>query len=283
MNKKINPNLADASELVELPGIGLKLAERILEARPYLSLDDLQRVQGIGPSNLAQWRDAMTLDSDPDDTDSPDLDLEEKQVEMVVFKKPEDEEPSIMDEVTNNSPEMVEMPVEETESKTISEADQPKKEFKENFTREQVLLIVGGSSLLAFILAVALMLGLLTGLNQGSLRFASPADVNALSLSLDSTNSRLTTQESDLQALRTRVDTLETLDERMTVVEENIVTLTDEINVLTQDVDTLKEEVAVLNTGVEELQTQTAFFTSFFESLRNMFNEFFPAPGGGNE
>lgn len=283
MEKKINPNLADASELVELPGIGPKLAERIIGDRPYSTIDDLQRVQGIGPSNLAQWQDILTLNAEPGEPEIPEIVPEVKQAEMLVSTMPEDVEQSIVDEVTSSITDIVEEPVEDIEIETIPQQDRSEKESKENFTREQVLLIAGGSSLLAFILAVALLLGLLTGLNQGRLRFASPADVNALSLSMDSISSRLTSQESDLETLRSRVDTLETLDERMTVAEDNIVTLTDNINVLTTDVDTLKEGVAILNSDVEELQTQTAFFTSFFETLRDLFTEFFPAQGGGDE
>jgi competence ComEA-like helix-hairpin-helix protein len=51
-------NSAPASELSLLPGIGYELANRLVEYRetngPYQSLDDLNRVRGIGPKTLAQ-------------------------------------------------------------------------------------------------------------------------------------------------------------------------------------------------------------------------------------
>jgi competence protein ComEA len=48
----INPNTATAEELESLPGIGKKLAERIIEARttkPLTSIDDLLAIKGITP------------------------------------------------------------------------------------------------------------------------------------------------------------------------------------------------------------------------------------------
>ena len=46
---QININTASAEKLEELVGIGPVLAGRIIEARPFSSLDDLMRVKGIGP------------------------------------------------------------------------------------------------------------------------------------------------------------------------------------------------------------------------------------------
>ena len=44
----INLNTATIEELVMLPGIGTDLANRVVEARPYTSLDELMKVKGIG-------------------------------------------------------------------------------------------------------------------------------------------------------------------------------------------------------------------------------------------
>ena len=46
----VNVNTASVSVLEKLPGIGESLAEAIVEARPFSSLKDLERVSGIGPS-----------------------------------------------------------------------------------------------------------------------------------------------------------------------------------------------------------------------------------------
>jgi DNA uptake protein ComE-like DNA-binding protein len=51
----IDPNTATAGELESLPGIGKKLAERILEARattPIRSINDLLAIKGLTPKLL---------------------------------------------------------------------------------------------------------------------------------------------------------------------------------------------------------------------------------------
>lgn len=57
---EVDINSAPWPELVQLPDIGETLARRIVESReqdgPYTSLDDLQRVRGIGPRTVAKLR-----------------------------------------------------------------------------------------------------------------------------------------------------------------------------------------------------------------------------------
>jgi len=48
LQSKLNVNTASLSELQNIPGIGLVVAQRIIEARHFKSADDLQRVKGIG-------------------------------------------------------------------------------------------------------------------------------------------------------------------------------------------------------------------------------------------
>lgn len=49
----ININTATLEQLVELPKVGPKLAQRIMEHRPYQSLKDLDQVKGIGEKMLS--------------------------------------------------------------------------------------------------------------------------------------------------------------------------------------------------------------------------------------
>lgn len=57
---QVDINQADWPELVQLPGVGETIAQRIVESRdadgPFLDHEDLQRVRGIGPKTLDQLR-----------------------------------------------------------------------------------------------------------------------------------------------------------------------------------------------------------------------------------
>jgi len=50
--EKLNPNTAARDELMKLPGIGEVTANRIIEARPFAKLEDLDAVDGIGKQTL---------------------------------------------------------------------------------------------------------------------------------------------------------------------------------------------------------------------------------------
>ncbi|MGQ7263299.1 ComEA family DNA-binding protein [Vreelandella sp. V005] len=62
----INVNTADAELLAELPGIGPSRAEAIIEEREtngaFDSVEDLERVSGIGPATIDRMQDQVTFE-----------------------------------------------------------------------------------------------------------------------------------------------------------------------------------------------------------------------------
>jgi len=63
----LDPNDASARALAFVPGLSRRLGAAVVEEREargaYLSVDDLLRVDGIGPKRLAQARSALRVDS----------------------------------------------------------------------------------------------------------------------------------------------------------------------------------------------------------------------------
>jgi competence protein ComEA len=57
----IDLNKASKEDLVSLPGIGPVLAERIIAARPFHSVDDLSKVSGIGPKKFEDLRQLVIV------------------------------------------------------------------------------------------------------------------------------------------------------------------------------------------------------------------------------
>ena len=62
---KINLNTATAQQLAELPGVGAKLAARIVEYRQkaggFKSAQELMNVQGVGEKNFARIQPHLTV------------------------------------------------------------------------------------------------------------------------------------------------------------------------------------------------------------------------------
>ena len=61
----VRVNTADVQELMRLPGVGEKTAAAIVSERqkngPFSSVDDLERVSGIGPAKIEGFRDLVEI------------------------------------------------------------------------------------------------------------------------------------------------------------------------------------------------------------------------------
>jgi len=59
--KKINLNTGSIAELDTLPGVGAATAQKIIDARPYAQVQDLQNVAGIGDVTFDKLKDLVEI------------------------------------------------------------------------------------------------------------------------------------------------------------------------------------------------------------------------------
>ena len=59
--QKIDLNSAPRDVIMQLPGIGETIANRIIEGRPYQSVDSVTEVNGIGTKKLQRIRPFLKL------------------------------------------------------------------------------------------------------------------------------------------------------------------------------------------------------------------------------
>jgi competence ComEA-like helix-hairpin-helix protein len=61
----VNLNSASLDELQSLPGVGATLAQRLVEARPFTSVEEVARVKGFSATMIEKWRELVTLEKAP--------------------------------------------------------------------------------------------------------------------------------------------------------------------------------------------------------------------------
>jgi competence protein ComEA len=62
---KVNLNAAGSAALEELPGIGPATAKAIIEGRPWQSVDELEKIRGLGKNRIVALRDLVTFGDQP--------------------------------------------------------------------------------------------------------------------------------------------------------------------------------------------------------------------------
>lgn len=311
--QRIDPNTAEPEALAKTPGIGPVLAERIVAARPFESVEDLQRVSGIGPSFLENLRPYLDLPgqkevagpADSQEEGTPEIKAETREGVELAGPEPTARETITAPEEESSLPEALVMPEEERlipeeeseleEVTAVPEEDRAEPEKEADLpeaapisadrpsavTRNQAFLMAFGSGIVALFLALGITLGLLAGINGGRLRYASPAQVEALRTQAGSLQARAETIEQDVSGLRSRVDNLEALSGRVDTVEEGIEALQAEINTTAGEVADLSGQVDGVVGEVETLQAESARFSGFLEGLRDLMGSLFASEEGG--
>jgi len=273
-------NNGSQEELMTLPGIGTVLANRLIEARPFASLENVQRVNGISASMLERIVDT----AEEPDADMPVPAPDEPDPELPA--KEETPEESSSEDIREQGEEikpglsgMGKGAKNQVQAAHQSEETLPKK-FEEASKSHGLLWTILISSAITALVTILLTLAVLGGIN-GSLKFATSAQVQTMQREAGQLSTQIDTFQGDLDGLRGRVDILEGLGDRTAALETAQEQLAADQETLSQQVTDLQTEIAALNEKVTSQEEQTQRFETFFKDLQTSLFKLF-TPQGGN-
>jgi chromosome segregation ATPase len=143
-------------------------------------------------------------------------------------------------------------------------------------TRSQAALMSTGSCLGALILSLLLSLGILASLNNGQLQYTLPSQFNALERRVSGLEAEVDALSDEISGLRTRLNNLEALGNRVDELEKADQQLRADIDSASEQVSGMTKEINEAKSSIEQIQTQVAAFKAFINGLRDLLLESFP-------
>ena len=119
-----------------------------------------------------------------------------------------------------------------------TEKQPEKKPSEELITRSQLIWSLLGTAIFSILLTVLITLGILSATN-GGLRYATVTEANRLENQITLLNDLTTTMQTDIQGIRTRLDALETVAGRVSILEDRA--------------DTMEEDIGIIQTSIKEI------------------------------
>lgn len=278
-------NYGSQDELIALPGIGPALANRLISARPFNSLEMAQTVNGISANLLKRIADvALEPEADPSDpaSDKPDPELragDEAPAEsrLTDIKERIEEGGRGIKQGLSGLGEAVK---KQGQAARQTVENLPHK-FEEASKSHGSLWMILISSTITALVTILLTLAVLGGIN-GSLKFATSAQVQTMQREASQLSALTDTFQQDLDGLRGRVDMLEDMGDRTVALETAQQQLATDQETTSQQVTALQTEIVALNEKVALQEEQTQRFETFLKDLQTILIKLF-APQGGDQ
>lgn len=275
-------NQATRDELIALPRIGPALADRIIAARPFTSLEDCAaRVNGISEKSL------QALLEEPDQALAAETPaVLETTAEAETAAPPVTEAPeSTSDPEPPALPSPDEIPLEQRFEEArarfeqeLQEQTQQARERIEALTaelnRRAGKTVTWGTLIWTNLLTLAV--GLLLAL--AILSIFNARIENRLATLAAAQTAQVETLQTDLVALQSRVDALETIGERTAALENAQQEMVQSVAAVQENMAQLQQDLASLEETVTEQAQETARFSDFLKQLQALLNQIFPAP-----
>jgi septal ring factor EnvC (AmiA/AmiB activator) len=126
------------------------------------------------------------------------------------------------------------------------------------------------------VLATALTLSIIAATNGGRLQFADPARVDNVQSQINIQRTDLTTQGDDIDGLRTRIDNLETVPNRVAEIETDVIALQSSTDANATDIVVISETLTIVQDEITVLEEDSAKSLDIFATLRDLLVELFP-------
>lgn len=236
----VNPNTASVEALIQLPGVGEVLAQRIVESRPYAHAEEMLRVPGLGDATLARLRAYLTFEDEI---------------------KPVLEAPG----------------VKEVESETARRLSRRKPiREKATYSREATLWLIVGAGVVSIALSVLLSLSILAGINR-TLNYGRYATVRQLSSDLAEIRVEITDISSRIDVIGRRVGVVEGLSGRVKGIENDFSALREEVRGSLDQMNSIQGRMDGLMQEMQFLSERIGVFDAFLNALRELLVRGLPA------
>lgn len=272
-------NNASRDELTVLPGIGPVLADRLVEARPYDSLEAVQTVKGISARFLERLIDTPESQPDPEPVpevpavdESPGAPPTEDLEEALAEKEPAAR--AAISERTSGTDETINKQVQADRQAVETLPEKPEQASRSRGSLWTILV----SSAVTALVAILLTLAVLGGIN-GSLKFATSSQYETVQREYAQLTTQLNTVQEDLVGLRGRVDTLEGLGERTVALEKAQQQLSADLESISQQASAIQAEATALNEKVTQQEERTQRFETFLRDLQTSLGNLFASQG----
>lgn len=272
---EIDINHVAVEDLAHVPGVGQELASRIVQARPFSSLDDLRRVRGIGAQSLDKMRPFLTCTAASEEPAQAPAEQEPPAPAEAVSTGVGAEIAAAVEKAAPveagqvKAPQAQPAPPGRSAPTPAPSRPSPPPAGETYLRRSDAAWWAAGLALAALILAILFSLGILNMVN-GTLTYAPAAQVRALDARAAELSAQIQAANSDLSSLRARLDAMEGLSGRVADLERGSQALREDLQAVqarTEELETRSEE---LTRQVEELQKSSAKFQNFLDGLRNL-------------
>lgn len=273
-------NQADKERLIALPGIGPALAERIVAARPFDSLEDCSaRVRGVSAGFLQKLMAA---------SDGNAFAAETTSAAVVDEALPSDDEEPSADEAAAAAPPTI--PVDEwkqrfNEMKAQFETQMDEQarlareridglsaELQKKSARQVTFSALIWSNLITLALALILAVAMIS-IASARLQRDVSATLNIAAQTLESV-------QTDVQTLQGRVDALEGIGDRTAALEDAQSALQEDFAQVENDVQAALSQLDAMQTTLDEQAQRTQRFDDFLNSLQGLLNQLLAEPLG---